>query len=230
MIKKVLSNPGQSLSPAIRAFMEPRFGRDFSRVRVHRGAEAEKSARAINALAFTSGENIVFGRGTYSPESSAGKSLIAHELTHVLQQTPGKGDPERGGRAHNVNIGTLPAPGIQRVPGGAFAAVTLSAIKCIIPDDHLGDEVYITVNGTRVWGPVSMDRFDIKSIGRQIEFSSGPLMVRVYDQESWPLTDDLIGSVTIPLPTSEEEIRRAPGSALLTTNGAYQLYYQVHRV
>ncbi|HEX9867632.1 MAG TPA: DUF4157 domain-containing protein [Candidatus Tectomicrobia bacterium] len=78
--------PGQPLDPATRAFLEPRFGHDFSRVRVHTDAKAAESAQAVNALAYTVGRNIVFGEGQYLPGTTPGKGLIAHELTHVAQQ------------------------------------------------------------------------------------------------------------------------------------------------
>ena len=81
-----LSTAGQSLSANSRQFFEPRFGHDFSNVRVHTDQVAAKSAESINALAYTTGNNIVFNSGQYSPESDSGKKLIAHELTHVLQQ------------------------------------------------------------------------------------------------------------------------------------------------
>jgi hypothetical protein len=80
---------GQPLSPLIRAFFEPRFGYDFSQVRVHNDVGAAESARAVNALAYTAGRDIVFGTGQYMPETTAGKHLLAHELAHVVQQTGG---------------------------------------------------------------------------------------------------------------------------------------------
>ncbi len=82
----VLSEGGRALDPAIRAFMEPRFGHDFSRVRVHTNSRAVASAQALDALAFTLGSDIAFGAGQYRPQSPDGRLLIAHELTHVLQQ------------------------------------------------------------------------------------------------------------------------------------------------
>lgn len=84
-----LNSSGQAMPESSRQFFEPRFGRDFSTVRIHTGSEAAKSAQSINALAYTAGNNIVFNSGQYSPESNSGKRLIAHELTHVVQQ--GKG-------------------------------------------------------------------------------------------------------------------------------------------
>jgi len=81
-----LSTTGQTLSAGSRQFFEPRFGHDFSNVRIHTDAVAAKSAQSINALAYTTGNNIVFNSGQYSPETSAGQRLMAHELTHVVQQ------------------------------------------------------------------------------------------------------------------------------------------------
>jgi hypothetical protein len=77
---------GQPLSESTRAFFEPRFGTDFSQVRLHTDDKAGKIARSINAKAFTTGKDIVFNSGQYSPGTSSGKHLLAHELTHVVQQ------------------------------------------------------------------------------------------------------------------------------------------------
>jgi hypothetical protein len=83
---QTLEGGGQPLSRTVRNFMEPRFGRDFSHVRVHTDAKANDAARALNAFAFTLGRNVGFAAGRYAPETSAGQSLLAHELTHVMQQ------------------------------------------------------------------------------------------------------------------------------------------------
>jgi hypothetical protein len=66
--------------------MEPRFGHDFSKVRVHTDTNAAESSRSVNALAYTIGQDVVFGVGQYAPHTDSGKKLIAHELTHVVQQ------------------------------------------------------------------------------------------------------------------------------------------------
>jgi hypothetical protein len=77
---------GQPLPESARTFFEPRFGYDFNQIRVHADAQAAASARQINALAYTLGQDIVFGAGQYTPHTFEGRRLIAHELTHVLQQ------------------------------------------------------------------------------------------------------------------------------------------------
>ncbi len=86
-INDMRSSDGQPLDSATRAFMEPRFGFNFSRVRVHTGSRAAETARAVNAQAFTLASNVVFGAGRYAPETHQGKRLMAHELTHVVQQS-----------------------------------------------------------------------------------------------------------------------------------------------
>ena len=82
-----LNGSGLPLSNEVRNFYEPRLGYDFSTVKVHADTLAAKSAQSINALAYTSGNNIVFNQGQYSPDTDNGKKLLAHELTHVIQQS-----------------------------------------------------------------------------------------------------------------------------------------------
>jgi hypothetical protein len=77
---------GRPLSPNERAFFEPRFGHDFGEVRLHVDAQAAESARALNALAYTVGRHIVFGSGQFAVGTPTGRRLLAHELTHVVQQ------------------------------------------------------------------------------------------------------------------------------------------------
>lgn len=86
VLHEVLRSPGRPLDPATLAFMEPRFGHDFSQVRVHTDAQAADSARAVNALAYTVGQDLIFGAGHYAPSTNEGSRLLAHELTHTLQQ------------------------------------------------------------------------------------------------------------------------------------------------
>ncbi|TMK53931.1 MAG: DUF4157 domain-containing protein, partial [Actinobacteria bacterium] len=93
------SGGGQPLDTPTRHFMEGRFGSDFGDVRVHTDSKASESARAVSAQAYTVGSDIVFQSGTYAPETDAGKHMLAHELTHVVQQRSGPvdGTPAPGG-------------------------------------------------------------------------------------------------------------------------------------
>lgn len=88
---RLFGGGGNPLPTSVRSHFEPRFGRDFGQVRVHTDHHSADSARSIQARAFTSGSDIAFGRGEYSPDSSEGRRLIAHELAHVVQQ--GRGGP-----------------------------------------------------------------------------------------------------------------------------------------
>ncbi len=85
---------GQPLPASERAFFEPRFGQDFSGVRIHRDDRAGEAARALSARAFTDGRNVVFGRGEFRPDTDSGRHLLAHELAHVTQRAT---DPSAGG-------------------------------------------------------------------------------------------------------------------------------------
>lgn len=86
IVSSVLSSPGHSLDTGTRSFMESRFGHDFSGVRIHTGPDAAASAHAVGAHAYTVGNDIVFGSGKYDPQSPDGQRLLAHELTHTIQQ------------------------------------------------------------------------------------------------------------------------------------------------
>jgi hypothetical protein len=101
LVHDVLCSPGQPLDAATRAFMEPRFGRDFSGVRVHIDSRAVEANRAVRAKAFTVGNHLAFGLGQYAPATQQGKSLIAHELMHTVQQS---GSPILLQRAENDTV------------------------------------------------------------------------------------------------------------------------------
>jgi hypothetical protein len=85
-VQEVLSSSGQPLDADTQNFMGARFGHDFGQVRVHTDEKAAESAQSVNALAYTVGQDVVFGQGQYTPGTSEGKKLLAHELTHVVQQ------------------------------------------------------------------------------------------------------------------------------------------------
>jgi len=86
LVHETLRQSGQPLDPAVRSYMEGRFGHDFANVRVHVGEGASASAEAMDAQAYTVGQHVVFGAGQHSPGTANGRELVAHELTHVVQQ------------------------------------------------------------------------------------------------------------------------------------------------
>src|SRR5262249_31003155 len=89
IVEQALKSPGQPLDDSTRSFMESRLGEDFGNVRVHTDVQAAVSAKAVNALAYTVGNNIVIAAGQYNPQSTDGRRLVAHELVHVVQQGRG---------------------------------------------------------------------------------------------------------------------------------------------
>jgi hypothetical protein len=96
-VDRVLGSPGRPLASGERSFFEPRFGRDFGRVRLHHDAEAGASAREVGALAYAVGEHVVVDPGRYSAASDSGRRLLAHELAHVVQQGGADAAPESSG-------------------------------------------------------------------------------------------------------------------------------------
>ncbi|SMG01538.1 eCIS core domain-containing protein [Burkholderia singularis] len=124
---------GRALDAATRAYMEPRFGQDFSRVRVHTDA---RSVRACGAHALTAGDHIAFSPGRYAPDTPAGRGLVAHELAHVVQQRRGRGD------AHRPSIpGDRDETGAQRAVHDLAAgrAPSLDAARAGIHYQQAGD-------------------------------------------------------------------------------------------
>ena len=91
-VHDVVNSGGRPLEPEVRSDMESRLGHDFSDVRVHDDSAAAASATAVNAHAYTVGSNVVFQRDKYDPSSSEGRTTLAHELTHVVQQRSGPVD------------------------------------------------------------------------------------------------------------------------------------------
>ena len=95
IVREVLNSPGAPLTAEARAAMEARFGEDFSTLRIHADPRAADSAHAVNARAYTIGRDVVFGSGQYAPGTTAGQNLLAHELTHVVQQNFGESRSQR---------------------------------------------------------------------------------------------------------------------------------------
>ncbi len=138
---------GRPLPSADRAFFEPRFGRDFSQVRIHTDGKAGQLARAINAHAFTIGQDVVFGAGKYRPSVSGGRHLLAHELTHVVQQgaiksgapseIPNRDRKTEGGQSEITTLSpSTRSPKIQRraLATATVAGLNLGGIRIFPPD------------------------------------------------------------------------------------------------
>lgn len=109
VVNEALRIPGQPLGGPTRAVMEGRLGHDFSQVRVHTSDTAAESARAVNALAYTVGQDVVFGAARYAPESPAGQELLAHELAHVAEQGSGPVALQRQAAVPTYGVTIAPA-------------------------------------------------------------------------------------------------------------------------
>jgi hypothetical protein len=167
-VHSVLSSSGRPLDTGTRSFMEDRFGQDFGGVRIHDDAQAAESARAVNAHAYTVGQDVVFDAGQYAPDSSRGRHLLAHELAHTVQQrglqrhsaiaTPSAGEDQRleaeaesiagsvinGG--HTTEARRANAPVLSRAKKGVKKDVPgLKYLQVESDADPLGHDVYEVV-------------------------------------------------------------------------------------
>lgn len=113
---------GQSLPTSARAFFEPRFGYDFGQVRVHTSENARSLAQAVNARAFTVGRDIFFGANEYAPDTHTGQRLMAHELTHVIQQSTGSSARRTPARKDESQSNM---PTLLRAPAPASAGLSV---------------------------------------------------------------------------------------------------------
>lgn len=102
-VHDVIGSSGSPLAPEVQRDMQSRLGHDFSDVRVHTGGAAHQSAQSVNAQAYTVGSNVVFQDGKYDPSSAGGKQMLAHELTHVVQQRSGPVDGTESGGGVKVS-------------------------------------------------------------------------------------------------------------------------------
>lgn len=143
-----LRAPGRPLDARVRSAFQRRTGWDLSQVRIHTGAQAGASARAIGARAYTSGWHVVFADEAYTPETRSGRALLAHELTHVVQQTRGSAggagplrigasdtvaEREADAVAQRVTAGELPGATPGSAPRGTLQRACLSAATCAGP-------------------------------------------------------------------------------------------------
>ncbi|TDN93076.1 DUF4157 domain-containing protein [Microbacterium sp. BK668] len=133
----VVSSGGSGLDRDVRSDMEGRLGADFSDVRVHTDAAAHDSARAVGAHAYTVGSHVVFQRDAYDPHSTAGRTTLAHELTHVMQQRSGPvdGTPTGGG----VSVSD---------PGDRFERAAAANAERVMSTDDVAEPVQRSADGS----------------------------------------------------------------------------------
>ncbi len=169
-VDSVLSSDGRPLESSTRQSMETLFNEDFSNVRVHADAEAAESARSVNALAYTAGEDVVFGASQYDPDSKAGHELLAHELAHTVQQRDaGVAAPGGGG----TTISRAPMP-------GAAAPEEISLFSSSIPAPSVmrfGSTIVATVYfGQGNFLLDSRNFTAVEKLSEELKYMSSPLV------------------------------------------------------
>ena len=198
---------GQPLPESVRAFFEPHFGHDFSQVRVHRDADAAASALAVNARAYTVGRDVMFGAGQYAPEMTAGRRLLAHELTHVVQQNQSSHSPPAVQRQPAVPAYRDCTPSITGIADAneKFEAARLRAREYIgaargaLAAAPAAGTTYATALNRHFVAPAAADRASIEATYGQI---LGTLVVSNYicnstnicgtEQAFWIPDDELV--------------------------------------
>ncbi len=186
---QALRGGGEPLPPQARAFFEPRFGRDFSRVRVHRDSQASALARNLQAHAFTIGKDMVFQSASYAPGTRQGKRLLAHELTHVIQQQGGKSS--QGGSAAGG------APEVSRVRRKRIQRQTITmrsgrSVGVGASDNTREDVLHLLDSLHRLWSISNNDYDSIYpqigglSSGSQVPASLMPTVVAAISRNERP--------------------------------------------
>jgi hypothetical protein len=161
-----LEGTGQPLAPSERSFFEPRFGASFGAVRIHTGGEADYLARSIDARAFTFNRHIVFRAGEFRPESHAGRSLLAHELTHTIQQGATVNAVRRTGQMAGIqNLLYRDVPGTH---GVLQRAVTGLAVAGAVAEATAADH-FVTPRGA---GPVVVTA-TTSAAGQKVTWTGG---------------------------------------------------------
>ena len=209
-VDRVLSSPGRPLDPALQQDMGQRFGHDFSQVRVHSGSAAEQSARELNAKAYTVGSDIVFGVGQFAPGEHEGRRLLAHELTHVVQQSGSDGDRADPGNGKG-GLSPMHPSLLQMAPVGpgpiVMPLLVMNSGRTVgttaSPTDNLREEVLLAMDRLHtLWSMTNAD----------------------YNAE-YPLVSALPpgSQVTIPIPKTLDAIKKNSEGSLAAPVGKYAL-------
>jgi hypothetical protein len=167
---------GAALPPSVRRFMEPRFGASFAAVRVHTGDRAKALSRALGARAFTVGDQVFFAKDQFQPESPEGRALIAHELTHTIQQGAAvqrradDGVPSPSPAPVPISVSESSPSQVQRAEGeGGFITSRINALAYNIP----GFRMFTIVLGTNPITGADVDRSPANILRAIVEFLPG---------------------------------------------------------
>lgn len=240
-IRQVL-NEGSPLPQLARRFFEGRFGRDFSQVRIHTGTRAAESARSLNAKAYTHGHNIVFGSGEFAPQTTAGRTLLAHELTHTVQQGAAPEAPviqRTIGDGHDLqaprfagNIQLEAAFDNELLIGKPGKGTVTNGLAVRLIQQSLLDQGY-TLPGFGVDGifgsetEAAIKRFQTDAGAVLIDGIVGPETMGLLDQHDTSLILTGVGPVAITGPVPSPRPAPAPGCDRRYTGVTFTLANQV---
>ena len=180
---------GQALDLGVRAQMEPAFGADFSGVRVHTGAQADTLSRALHARAFTTGQDIFFRQGAYNPGISSGRELLAHELTHVVQQNSTR-------IQHKALVGQV-GDRYEQESGQIAQGVIRRQQQPTTPQGQQAASPLVTFTGTNFSGQVRCDVQFVASL-QSIDNYAGNRNVQVVVTSSFRLTGQAVTGQVVP--------------------------------
>lgn len=178
---------GQPLATPLRAWFEPRFGHDLSRVRTHVGASAAQAARGVDARAFTRGQDIVFGAGAYAPHTPGGIALIAHELAHTLQQDSSAPAPAEvlrrapAGSAHERTADRIAGDALAGRPTARPIAAPADLVQCAEHGTYVsthGTAAYLDAGAAfyRSWGHPNVRRVaNVEEVLTDLDRARGPI-------------------------------------------------------
>jgi hypothetical protein len=214
-VDQALAGSGRPLEPELRQDMEQRFGHDFSRVRVHTSALAERSARDLAARAYTVGYDIVFGAGGFAPGTQEGRRLITHELTHVVQQSGAGGDnagqidENRGGSAISQSVAEGRA--VQRAPVPPAEIEMPAEYAFALDERRRTDKRYALSLGQQ-------DAARIRKSGRLSSEDRQEInaKLRFFEGEAWQVYEAQIKPALVEV--SQEEIEMPPCPAKNSRN------------
>jgi len=181
VVHEVLRTPGQPLDLATRAFFEPRFGYDFSQVRVHSDAKAVESAQAVNARAYTVGRDVVLGTGQSSLQTPSVRRLFAHELTHVIQQS-------KAGQSARLEVSDPADVAEQQAEKAAITIANGGSFK----------EVAMTTSAPALMRDLAQEPPPAMPEQRELTADQVQRAIRYnrasYDEESTRLIQDIVGA------------------------------------
>jgi peptidoglycan hydrolase-like protein with peptidoglycan-binding domain len=205
---KSLLSGGSPMTESARAFFEPRFGCDFSSVRVHADERAAQSAEHMHALAYTVGRDIVFGTGSYSPDTYRGRHLLAHELTHVVQQSDARSSESVQRVAEDDSsplascATSTPLPSLEQWSANStlngIRSEALGDNRVLVRRGQKGETVQLIQQALLAWGCEHQNRNLLPNFGADADFGGETeSAVRSFQNAMGISQDGLIGPITL---------------------------------